>query len=54
MEVGSSSGSAPVQAQVAVQKKAAKQEEKVVGTILSSIDTANNDPRKGGRVNVFG
>ena len=38
MEVGSSTSAAPVQAQVAVQKQADKQQEKVVGKILDSID----------------
>ena len=48
MEVGSATSSAPAQVQVAMQKKEAKQEEKVIGTLLSSID-----PGKGGKLNVL-
>ncbi len=46
MEVGSVGSGAPLQAQVGLQKKQEKQQEKVVNTLLESTKASAPDGRK--------
>lgn len=52
MEIGSISGSAPAAVNVTLQKKAEKQEEKVVSTLLESVKDSPSPDGKGARINA--